>query len=137
MTELEIACPRPVLEAGDAEHIAQAFHTSYHERYAVSEPDNDVEFVMWRLVASGMTEPVSHPPVAAGGGVARVGTTRFYDTLRKSMVEAPLIDPDRLAAGETLAGPALLVAVDTTIVLPSGARAAMAEHGYLTIELDD
>ena len=47
-----------------------------------------------------------------------------------------MIDPDRMLAGQVQAGPALLVAVDTTVVLPARATATMREDGYLVVALD-
>jgi hypothetical protein len=52
------------------------------------------------------------------------------------MADAPMVDPDRMARGHVQVGPALLVAVDTTVVLPSGTRAVMSDTGYLTVEFD-
>jgi N-methylhydantoinase A len=140
VTELEIGCPGIPISADDVDTITNAFHRSYREHYSVAEPDNDVEFVMWRAVAAGITEPTRRRAPLAGasaGTDALMGQTRFYDTTQKAMVSAPMLDPDRMQPGQTQAGPALLVAVDTTVVLPSGATAAMSDGGYLTIELRD
>jgi hypothetical protein len=46
-----------------------------------------------------------------------------------------MIDPALLRAGEPLAGPALIVAPDTTVVLPADARAFVGAEGQLIIEL--
>jgi len=136
VTELEIACPHVPLAAGDATAIAAAFHRSYRERYTVAEPDNDVELVMWRLTAAGLTPPVASAPAASGvAAQAMLGTTAFYDSVARTMTAAPMVDPDRLPPGHSLEGPALLVAVDTTVVLPAGAQATMSEHGHLVVRL--
>jgi len=137
VTELEIACPAIPIASGDVDTITAGFHRSYRERYSVSEPDNDVEFVMWRLVAAGITEAAARGAAASDsstGGDALIGETRFYDTTQKAMVAAPMLDPDRMQPGQTQTGPAILVAVDTTVVLPTGALATMADGGYITVE---
>ena len=137
VTELEIGCPGIPIAAGDVRTITDAFHQNYRERYSVAEPDNDVEFVMWRVVAAGITEPVQRAPGspgAAGGAAAYLGQTQFYDTTRQAMVEAPMLDPDRMSPGQALTGPALLVAIDTTVMLPSGTTAVMSDAGYITVE---
>jgi N-methylhydantoinase A/oxoprolinase/acetone carboxylase beta subunit len=50
------------------------------------------------------------------------------------MVAAPMLDPDRMQPGQTQAGPAILVAVDTTVVIPAGALATMTDGGYIIVE---
>ncbi len=137
VTELEIPCPDSTLKSTHGAQLAESFHATYRERYTIDERDNDVEFVMWRLVAAGSTAPTRSAAAPGRSDDADgVTTTHFYDSVRGTMVEAPLIDPDRMAAGQVQEGPALLVAVDTTVVLPSGARAMMTEHGYLAVELE-
>ena len=137
VTEIEIRCPQLPIAAGDVDTITTAFHDTYRERYSVAEPDNDVEFVMWRVVAAGLTEPARRDAAGATSGTDPVlGTTRFYDSTAATMADAPMVDPDRMARGHVQVGPALLVAVDTTVVLPSGTRAVMSDTGYLTVEFD-
>ena len=92
---------------------------------------------MWRVVAAGLTEPARRDAAGATSGTDPVlGTTRFYDSTAATMADAPMVDPDRMARGHVQVGPALLVAVDTTVVLPSGTRAVMSDTGYLTVEFD-
>ena len=91
------------------------------------------------MVASGLTSPAERPPAAqspSAGADAIIGETRFYDTQAKTFIDAPMVDPDRMRPGDEQAGPALLVATDTTVVLPSGATAVASPDGYLIIELD-
>ena len=140
VTELDVVCPGIPVASSDVGVISESFHTIYKERYSVSEPDNDVEFVMWRVVASGLTKPTERPPAAqspSASADAIIGETRFYDTQQKTFIDAPMVDPDRMRSGDEQAGPALLVATDTTVVLPSGATAVASPGGYLTIELDN
>ena len=46
ITELDVICPGIPVASSDVGVITESFHTIYKERYSVSEPDNDVEFVM-------------------------------------------------------------------------------------------
>ena len=92
---------------------------------------------MWRLVAAGVTRPARSAPPASEAGADTLAMTRFFDAVAGAMVDAPMIDPDRMAVGQTIDGPALLVATDTTVVLPSKACATMTEQGCLAIDRDD
>jgi hypothetical protein len=48
----------------------------------------------------------------------------------------PLVDLDRMGEGQAITGPALLVASDTTVVVPSQARVSTRPGGHLLIEID-
>lgn len=135
VTEIEVPCPSTTLAEGDAQMIARAFHAQHRSRYSVCEPESDVEFVMWRVVARGPTRPVAHPPSAHPGGSAIFGSSRVFDTASREFREMPMINPALLRVGEALEGPALIVAPDTTVVLPADARASVGAEGQLIIEL--
>lgn len=135
VTELDVACPDTQVSAADLTLIADTFHDSYRDRYSIAEPDNDVELVMWRLVAAGRVEPPGRPGPASGAGASSAGETRFFDPVTQAWVQATMADPDQMNRDEVITGPALLVAVDTTVVVPDGYSARMTAGGYVVIEL--
>ena len=63
---------------------------------------------------------------------------------RPALVEAagiekgpvPLLDIDRMGTGQEVTGPILLVASDTTVVVPSGTRVSARPGGHLLVEID-
>jgi N-methylhydantoinase A len=136
VTEIEVPCPGLDVTQADVASIAQACHAAYHARYTVSEPDSPVEFVSWRLCANGIQDAITRPCAPnASSGDAVVGEACFHDGER--MCHAPEIDLDALAPGATIAGPALMVARDTTVILPSAARARVGSSGQLVIDLEN
>jgi N-methylhydantoinase A len=140
VTEIEVVCPDTHIEADDVDVLARAFHAAHLKRYAVEEPGSDVEFVMWRAVARGVTRPVRHAdrPVGKTGETTAVLAHRpIYDMRTQRFADASVIDPELLEPGRTVTGPALLVATDTTIVLPADARAVVRDEAYIVIELRD
>ena len=60
----------------------------------------------------------------------------FYDEQARLHREVPLIDAERLRPGAQRRGPALIVAADTTVVLPDDARLGVRDDGCLVIDLD-
>jgi N-methylhydantoinase A len=136
VTELDVACPDTRISEPDLAAIATTFHDSYRDRYSIAEPENDVELVMWRLVAAGKVEAPRRPSPSAKSADNTIGDTRFFDAVSQTWVQATTADPDRMAVDEIIAGPALLIAVDTTVVVPSGYSARMTTGGYVVIELD-
>ena len=137
VTELEVKCPNSHLNPGDIQEIARRFHSSYQDRYSVSEPESDIELVMWRMVATGLVDPADRTELSNFENLmdSVYGSTRFYDISSRSFVEAKMADPDYMNINDTINGPALLVSADTTIVVPSGYFAKKTSGGYLSITL--
>lgn len=136
VTEIEVRCAAPVLDATTVAQLAEAFHAAHRERYAVAEPDADVEFVMWRVVARGVNPGITEREDSAAPQECVVGQTELYDASSRARRSVPLVDLDRMSAGQTITGPALLVASDTTVVVPSDARVSARPEGHLLIEID-
>ena len=137
VTELDIPCPNSSVSKDDLNTISEDFHTTYRERYSVAEPENDAELVTWRLTATGLVDEAKRPRPSIQDSESAVGKTRFFDTVTQSWQEAATLDPDCMRENERIDGPALLVAKDTTIVLPTDYSAKMASGGYLIITPND
>ena len=137
VTELDIPCPDTFIGNEDLKIISEDFHTTYRERYSVAEPENDVELVAWRLTAIGDVDAPKRPRPQGQERESAMGKTRFFDTVTQTWQDAVTIDPDRMSENEMVSGPALLVAKDTTIVVPTGYSAEMSARGYLLITPKD
>lgn len=136
VTELEVPCSKPPLSESEHEALSRGFHEAHQKRYNVSEPQSDVEFVMWRSTARGVTMPVRHSDSTDDNKNRKVvGKTKIYDSTSSSFIEVPMIDPDMVPVGTKVDGPALMVSPDTTVVLPTGATATSKSGGYTLVEL--
>ena len=140
VTDLDIPCPNVQLSTDDAETLADEFHDTYRARYAVAEPDSDVEFVMWRLSAIGTRPAIKRtlaPSVSrAGADSDDIKTQIFHDPTSCKQVEAKLFNLENLDHKAKLKGPALIVSSDTAIVLPAGSEATVAAQGHLVIDVN-
>lgn len=107
----EIEVPLPAELGGDpAVALREAFEKAYAALYAITSPDQGVFLVSLRLYAT-----VDLPEAGAG--------------------PVPVI-PEGMAAGETVAGPAVIALPDSTIVVAPGYTAAMDERGNVIAEVD-
>ena len=84
---------------------------------------------------SSRSQATRGSPTANAAG-SSIGNTRFFDAVTQSWQQVTMADPDRMREDEVVTGPALLVAVDTTVVVPSGYSARMTVGGYVVIELE-
>jgi N-methylhydantoinase A len=104
---------------GDAGALATAFHARHERRYGYASRDERVEIAAVRVTATGAGGAL--PAAAPAGGDAAsaiVGERRVWDA--GAFVTATIYDRERLGAGATLAGPAVVEQYDTTTWIPGG-----------------
>ena len=131
--ELTVDCPR--LGASVAASAARAFHAAHAQRFGYADARAPIEVVNLRLKAVGLSaveQPGAAPPGAdAGAGDALVAedTVVFADGPRRT----PFLRRSALAEGAVIAGPAVVLQMDATTVVPPGWNAAVDAHGNLII----
>ena len=102
-----------------------------------SAPDEPVEIVTWKLSVAGGAPRVELAKAGpATGGDARKGTRPAYFPERGGYVDTPVYDRYALAAGRTIAGPAIVEERESTTVLPPGATATVDAYANLIVTLD-
>ncbi|GBD11503.1 Acetophenone carboxylase gamma subunit [bacterium HR23] len=135
--ELTVLCPP--LDASLSVEAGRRFHEAHERRFGYCDPRAPVEVVNIRLKAIGQTpkpgwevrgaEPFPAPPetvldrrpVAFGG----------------RWLETPIYGRERLRPGHTFDGPAVIVQMDATTVVPPGWRARVDGYGNLVVEWGD
>lgn len=140
-TELEI----PVhLENGkigpeELQAICAKFHEAYLARYKTNDPASEIEFLMWRSMATFKRPKVVLAPQARVADPSIDGILfakgRGYFGGGHS-VEMPIVDGSQLQFGMSVPGPALVVLPDTTIVVPPFATLETREYGYFVMNVD-
>ncbi|NGM70290.1 hydantoinase/oxoprolinase family protein [Natronolimnobius sp. AArcel1] len=122
-------------ESLDLETVAERFHQA-HERaygYALEEA---MEIVNLRATA---TVPGEEPTIHHdGAGDARVGTREaYFPETGDDSRETAVYDRDRLEAGATLAGPAILEQAESTTVVPPSWTGELLANGTLVLTRAD
>ena len=102
----------------DAEMIRRIFETAYHAQYGVNPSHVPIEIVSWRLTVRG-------PDIAVHGSGTLPGAwgeAKYWRTISlwPDLGPTAIYDRTSLAAGQTIAGPAIIEERETTIVLPPG-----------------
>jgi N-methylhydantoinase A len=105
-----------------------------HRRLFGFALDDEQEIMGVRVIGTSTERPITPPLLDAGGpdaGHALLGTQRAY--LDRTWVETGLYDRSALKAGNVVAGPAIVMEMDsTTLVLP-GCSATVDPYGNLII----
>ena len=120
--EMTVELPEGALTFGSQAAIAESFHSAHEKRYGRRDTNSSVEIVTLHLTAKGDTLRPEYKPLPPGDGSidrARTGTRRVYFR-NVGRVDCEHYDRSRLRAGDTLKGPAIVQAVDSTTIVPIG-----------------
>ncbi len=123
-------------EQGLAATIAR-FHERHKALYTFAQEDVPVEFVTLHVQATALVDEPRFPTLRPGGPIeeACVGTqeVHFEDGARR----VPVYDRIRLGRDACLCGPAVVVQLDTTVLLLAGQAATVDRYGNLLIRESD
>ncbi|HRX37339.1 MAG TPA: hydantoinase/oxoprolinase family protein [Aestuariivirga sp.] len=115
--------------------VKEAFHKRHEELYTYSERHNAVEVVNIESTLYGLIDKPKAPKLAKGAPLPKA-----LKGHRKAIFEAsgkasrtPVYDGAKLGAGATVAGPAIIEEVTTTIVIEPGWTAKLDQSGSYVI----
>lgn len=116
--------------------FAEAFHQQHRTRYGHSEPAAPTEVVNVRLRAVGVTHKPEIPTLDEGDGDPRQALIdRRRVVLNGGERQVSFYDGPKLEAGDGVAGPAIVVEPDTTVLLQEGDQARVDKYRNLIIEV--
>ena len=124
--ELEVPVDAVTVDA-----LADGLHAAHRERYGYDQPDTPVEVVTLRVRAEGPRPDVPLPAWTGGGATADAA-----DATRRLRVdgveqEVRVLARDRIAAGETFDGPAVVTGLESTVWVAPWQRATVDGVGAL------
>jgi N-methylhydantoinase A len=133
-SELTVAFDGDPRQHRDASRIVSAFEDAYRKLYGVNPSHVPIELVTWRVTARGPIIPFSRATVLPDKpGHAR--TSRPVHAWSDG-VETPVYDRKTLAAGQTIAGPAIIEERETTTAVPPGWSATVDQVGCIVAGKD-
>jgi N-methylhydantoinase A len=119
----------PVLGGPSFALVAEAFHAAHASRFGFSQPKVAVEAVTFRAAALGPPGDVHLGAPGVAGAATPVG--------RRSIdgVDAAVFARAEIGAGERIAGPALVVELDSTTWIDGDSEAIVHPGGALIVEV--
>ncbi len=118
-----------------ARTIGESFYRAHLQRFGYADRNEPVEIVNLRLKMDLEVEKPQLEPQAVGEAdpsAARVGEAEVV--FRDGAKTTSLYLREQLAAGNEIAGPALIIQMDTTTVVPTGWAGAVDPFGNLVLE---
>jgi N-methylhydantoinase A len=137
--ELRVPVPTGAIDEAALEGVWQRFHEMHHAEYGQSFPSSSIEIVNIRVSGTGRMPRIGalHAPKGRSLDEARVKIGRCVFRVDGALrpLETSFYRRDRLPAGETIAGPAIVLQADSTTLIPPGSTARADETGNLLIAI--
>jgi N-methylhydantoinase A len=135
--ELRIDMPAAKLDPNNVDTLIEAFHAQHENDYGYRFAGAAVELVTLRVVGRSYCVKLDWPQLPAASGDSDLAPALLYerDTVFDDgqRLVTPRYDRTRLAAGQIIDGPAILIQHDSTTLVPPGWHAAVTEHGNIRI----
>jgi N-methylhydantoinase A len=128
-SELTIAFDADPRTYRDSRRIMSGFENSYRKLYGVNPSHVPIELVTWRVTARGPIIPFNRATVLPDTP-GRTRTTRPVHAWTEG-AQTPVYDRRSLAAGQTIAGPAIIEERETTTAIPPGWSATIDQVGCI------
>ncbi|MDW8120478.1 MAG: hydantoinase/oxoprolinase family protein, partial [Chloroflexota bacterium] len=131
----ELTVPCPPLDSALTAEAARRFHQAHDQRFGYSDPRAPVEVVNIRLKAIGVSDKPQWEARSAGETPAPSDAIldRLPVAFGGQWVETPIYVRERLQPGHTFPGPAVVVQMDATTVVPPGWRVRVDGYGNLVV----
>ena len=139
--ELRASIPEGPLTKQSMEIIIQRFHEAHEEEYGHHFPENVVELITLRIVATGKTPSLTLPKLEIGDRVNPEEALMYErDTIYEvdgeiKRISTPRYDRSKLLAHDLIMGPAIIVQRDSTTSVPPHWQATVSENGTLFVAL--
>ena len=118
---------------GVMQAVVERFHRRHEELYTYSMRDQEVLLVNARVAVTGALPELPKEPELPARRAARAASRRRVYLNRWQ--EVPVFDLEKLAAGQAIAGPAIIEAATTTVLLREKDRATITPLGWIDIRL--
>ena len=121
---------------GLARAISDSFYRAHLQRFGYADRAEPVEIVNLRLKLDlAVDKPDLQLESRNGAGIAQAEVERVSVVFREGELDTPLYDRDLLSAGDRITGPALVVQLDTTTVVPPGWQGGVDAYGNLLLTM--
>lgn len=133
--EIPVAIPPHRFGPDDARLIQDWFEAAYAQFFGRPIDGLDIEIVSWSVKATSPLRPVERvAELRAGKKAKSVGRRRLFDVRSQTFVDADVFARSQLRPGMGIAGPAVIVEAETSIVLPPDHEAVMQADGCILVE---
>lgn len=132
--EIPVVLSEADYEASESSAIMARFETAYRALFGRTVEGLDIEVTSWSVRVSTPVPPVAQiETVSADNGAVSDVSRPIYDPVGQKFDEAAVVERSALNAGMAVAGPAVIVESETSIIVPASFEAVMQPDGCLLL----
>jgi N-methylhydantoinase A len=133
--ELDVPVPARLRSDEDVRALEEAFHATHERIFAVREPGQYLECLLWKARATAeLAKPAVRPRDAVDGAASAPASVDAYFA-ETGLGPVPRYDGGAIAAGARIDGPAIIREPTTTVVVYPGSSALVTPYGNYVLEL--
>ncbi|MFV8828473.1 hydantoinase/oxoprolinase family protein [Alkalihalobacterium sp. APHAB7] len=137
--ELRVQLPDGKITEGSIVNSWKEFHMLHQAEYGHHFEEIPIEIVNVRLTGKGVMPKIQKPFVPEGGtaeeGLIKKGKTVFRFNGELKEFETDFYQREKLPAGSSFEGPAIIFQKDTTTIMPPNCTAFVEQNGNITIKI--
>ena len=133
--ELDVPTPRRLESDEDVDAVEEAFHATHERIFAVREPGQYLECLLWKARATAVLDKPALRPRDRGGAPAKAESGADAYFKETGLRTIPRFDGAALPAGTRIEGPAVIREPTTTVVVYPAAAAVVTRLGNYLLEL--
>jgi len=137
--ELRLALPQARIGAAELEAALDAFHALHEREYGHHFAQSPIELVNLRVTAVAQVPKIRVPPKPAGGSLnaarMRIDNAVFRVGVELKSFETTFYDRGKLPLAQPIPGPAIVLQVDSTTVVPPYCTAEVDDSGSIILRL--
>jgi N-methylhydantoinase A len=134
--ELDVPLRNHRLESSDdLRALEQDFHETHERVFAVREPGQHLECLLWKVRATAALAKPQLRPRQPRGGEAPAGDQTIAYFRETGAIEVPRFDGGSLSPKSRVEGPAIISEPATTVVLYPGSSATVTALGNYLLEV--
>jgi N-methylhydantoinase A len=132
--EIAVTLPAGRLLQKDAARLERLFDAAYRALYGRTVPNMDVEIMSWSVTVSTRVSRAAKVPAPPRKAAKPTGRRRVFEPTLAKWRDIPVYERGTLARGARLAGPALIVEDQTTVVVTADFDASIDGLGYIVLD---
>jgi N-methylhydantoinase A len=132
--ELRVPVPPSTVDKASLEKIAESFHARHRKTYGHQNRDEPVQLVNVRIAAIGAIPALLVRNRTSPQGTNPVKSERQIWFRETGAIRAMIYDRGLMPSGLTISGPAVIEALESTILVPPDWQAKMNQDGFILLQ---
>ncbi len=132
--EIAVTLPSGKLAPKDTARLKRDFNTAYRVLYGRTVPNMDVEIMSWSVTVSTKVKRAPMARTLSRKNAKPAAKRRLFEPSRAQWRAAPVYERAALVPGARIAGPALIVEDQTTVVVTANFDASINSVGHIVLD---